>query len=98
MYRCSDGLSFIYNVQEGKCIDVSVPGAIPNWFGAPVVKLDPPTQAWDSNQKESCAHFNQWQRAACAVQQEIYQSEALPQVLLPIAEHLFATYLLALCV
>ena len=33
--------------QEGKCIDVSVPGAIPNWFGAPVVKLDPPTQAGD---------------------------------------------------
>ncbi len=45
MYRCSEGLSFILNIQEGKCIDVSVPGAIPNWFGAPVVKLDPPTQA-----------------------------------------------------
>ena len=28
-----------FSIQEGKCIDVSVPGAIPNWFGAPVVKL-----------------------------------------------------------
>ncbi len=82
MYRCSDGLSFILNIQEGKCIDVSVPGAIPNWFGAPVVKLDPPTQAQDSNQQESRAHFHQWQSAACAVQQKIYQSEsASPSIL-----------------
>ena len=28
-----------FSIQEGKCIDVSVPGAIPNWFGAPAVKL-----------------------------------------------------------
>ena len=28
-----------FSIQEGKCIDVSVPGAIPNWLGAPVVKL-----------------------------------------------------------
>ena len=27
----------LYNL--GQCIDVSVPGAIPNWFGAPAVKL-----------------------------------------------------------
>jgi len=29
-----------FSIQEGKCIDVSVPGAIPNWFGAPTVKLE----------------------------------------------------------
>ena len=28
-----------FSIQDGKCIDVSVPGAIPNWFGAPAVKL-----------------------------------------------------------
>ena len=28
-----------FSIQEGKCIYVSVPGAIPNWFGAPAVKL-----------------------------------------------------------
>jgi len=28
-----------FSIQEGKCIDVSVPGAIPNWLGAPIVKL-----------------------------------------------------------
>jgi len=33
-----------FSIQEGKCIDVSVPGAIPNWFGAPAVKLEPATQ------------------------------------------------------
>ena len=32
-----------FSIQEGKCIDVSVPGAIPNWSGAPVVKLLDPT-------------------------------------------------------
>jgi len=32
-----------FSIQEGKCIDVSVPGAIPNWFGAPAVKLLDPT-------------------------------------------------------
>jgi len=32
-----------FSIQEGKCIDVSVPGAIPNWFGAPAVKLLNPT-------------------------------------------------------
>ena len=29
-----------YSIEEGKCIDVTVPGAIPNWFGAPAVKYD----------------------------------------------------------
>ena len=33
-----------FSIQEGKCIDVSVPGAIPNWFGAPAVKLLDPTK------------------------------------------------------
>ena len=33
-----------FSIQEGKCIDISVPGAIPNWFGAPAVKLEPPTR------------------------------------------------------
>jgi len=33
-----------FSIEEGVCIDVSVPGAIPNWFGAPAVKLDPPTE------------------------------------------------------
>ena len=28
-----------FSLQEGKCIDVSVPGAIPNWAGAPTVRL-----------------------------------------------------------
>ena len=28
-----------FSIQDGKCIDVSVPGAIPNWFGAPSVRL-----------------------------------------------------------
>ena len=28
-----------FSLQEGKCIDVSVPGAIPNWYGAPIVRL-----------------------------------------------------------
>ena len=37
---CDDAF---FTIQEGKCIDVSVPGAIPNWLGAPVVKLLPPT-------------------------------------------------------
>ena len=37
---CDDAF---FSIQEGKCIDVSVPGAIPNWLGAPVVKLLPPT-------------------------------------------------------
>jgi len=32
-----------FSIQEGKCIDVTVPGAIPNWFGAPAVKLEEPT-------------------------------------------------------
>ena len=27
-----------YSIEEGKCIDVTVPGAIPNWLGAPAVK------------------------------------------------------------
>jgi len=31
-----------FSIQEGKCIDVSVPGSIPNWFGAPAVKLESP--------------------------------------------------------
>jgi len=31
-----------FSIQEGECIDVSVPGSIPNWFGAPAVKLEPP--------------------------------------------------------
>jgi len=31
-----------YSIEEGKCIDVTVPGAIPNWFGAPAVKLEDP--------------------------------------------------------
>jgi len=31
-----------FSIQEGECIDVSVPGSIPNWFGAPTVKLEPP--------------------------------------------------------
>jgi len=33
-----------FSIQEGKCIDISVPGAIPNWFGAPAVKLESPTR------------------------------------------------------
>jgi len=33
-----------FSIEEGKCIDVSVPGAIPNWIGAPVVKLEKPTE------------------------------------------------------
>lgn len=28
-----------FSLQEGQCIDVSVPGAIPNWHGAPIVRL-----------------------------------------------------------
>jgi len=32
-----------FSIQEGKCIDVTVPGAIPNWFGAPAVKLEEST-------------------------------------------------------
>jgi len=32
-----------FSIQNGKCIDVTVPGAIPNWFGAPAVKLEEPT-------------------------------------------------------
>ena len=28
-----------FSLEDGTCIDVSVPGAIPNWFGAPAVKL-----------------------------------------------------------
>lgn len=31
-----------FSIEEGKCIDVSVPGAIPNWKGAPAVKLEDP--------------------------------------------------------
>ena len=33
-----------FSIQEGKCIDISVPGAIPNWFGAPAVKLESPNR------------------------------------------------------
>ena len=33
--ECNDKF---YSIEEGKCIDVTVPGAIPNWFGAPAVK------------------------------------------------------------
>jgi len=33
-----------FSIEEGKCIDVTVPGAIPNWVGAPIVKLEPPTE------------------------------------------------------
>lgn len=40
-FECDDSY---FSIQEGKCIDVSVPGAIPNWFGAPVVKLLDPTE------------------------------------------------------
>ena len=40
MSPCDDAF---FSIQEGECIDVSVPGAIPNWVGAPVVKLLPPT-------------------------------------------------------
>ena len=39
-FECDDKF---FSIQEGKCIDVSVPGAIPNWAGAPVVKLMEPT-------------------------------------------------------
>ena len=39
-FECDDRY---FSIQEGKCIDVSVPGAIPNWAGAPVVKLLEPT-------------------------------------------------------
>ena len=39
-FECDDEY---FSIQEGKCIDVSVPGAIPNWEGAPVVKLLQPT-------------------------------------------------------
>jgi len=33
-----------FSLEEGTCIDVSVPGAIPNWEGAPAVKLEKPTE------------------------------------------------------
>ena len=28
-----------FSIEEGICIDKSVPGSIPNWFGAPIVHL-----------------------------------------------------------
>jgi len=38
-----------FSIEEGKCIDVSVPGAIPNWKGAPAVRLeDPETKLYDA--------------------------------------------------
>ena len=46
MTKCFPGVECddkYFSIQEGKCIDVSVPGAIPNWFGAPAVKLLNPT-------------------------------------------------------
>jgi hypothetical protein len=33
-----------FSIEDGVCIDVSVPGAIPNWVGAPTVKLERPTE------------------------------------------------------
>lgn len=32
-----------FSIEEGICIDKSVPGSIPNWFGAPIVHLDEQT-------------------------------------------------------
>ena len=28
-----------FSILDGQCIDPSVPGAVPNWFGAPAVQL-----------------------------------------------------------
>ena len=33
-----------FSIIEGRCVNPAVPGAIPNWFGAPAYKLLPPTE------------------------------------------------------
>ena len=33
-----------FEILEGRCVNPAVPGAIPNWFGAPSYKLLPPTE------------------------------------------------------
>jgi hypothetical protein len=40
-FECDDKY---FSLKEGTCIDKSVPGAVPNWFGAPTVYLDEPTE------------------------------------------------------
>ena len=33
-----------FEILEGLCVNPAVPGALPNWFGAPAYKLLPPTE------------------------------------------------------
>ena len=45
--HCSLGLDCNeqrFSIIEGRCVNPAVPGAIPNWFGAPAYKLLPPTE------------------------------------------------------